>query len=308
MIKALIINRYDDIFSNYEKYIPHTGNEISYICLEKKDKLINKDKAKQIEIVQSLEKETVLEKARKIFKTSEFEYVIAFSEHDLDIAAEIRTELNINGHKVRENILCRNKMEMKKKLEGTEIKYPKYKKISSKKEILEFLEEIKNKIVIKPEKGDASKGVYIIEKETDIPEQINLSSYEAEEFIEGEIYHVDAIITKEGIPYFKLSKYINNCLEFTKGKALGSITIKNSHLEKQATKLTEKICKTLGLENQAIHLELIRKKDEFFFLEIGGRVGGGEIPFVTLFNEGVDLYELWVQAILNKKIDKKIQK
>ncbi|MGO3744949.1 MAG: hypothetical protein ACTJG9_06160 [Alcaligenes aquatilis] len=115
MIKALIINRYDDIFSNYEKYIPHTGNEISYICLEKKDKLINKDKAKQIEIVQSLEKETVLEKARKIFKTSEFEYVIAFSEHDLDIAAEIRTELNINGHKVRENILCRNKMEMKKK-------------------------------------------------------------------------------------------------------------------------------------------------------------------------------------------------
>ena len=34
-------------------------------------------------------------------------------------------------------------------------------------------------------------------------------------------------------------------------------------------------------------------------------MGGGEIPFVTLFNEGIDLYELWAQAIFKKKIDKK---
>ena len=217
--------------------------------------------------MQSLEKETVLEKAREIFKISKFEYVIAFSEHDLDVAAEIRTELNINGHKIKENMLCRNKTEMKKNLEETKIKYPKYKKISSKKEILDFLKDTKDKIVIKPETGDASKGVYIIEKEDDIPEQIDLSNYEAEEFIEGEIYHIDAITTSEELPYFKLSKYINNCLEFTKGKALGSVTIKDYQLEKQAIKLTKKICRALGLKNQAIHLELIRKKMNFIFLK-----------------------------------------
>jgi hypothetical protein len=302
MKHLLVINRYDDEFSDYSNYIDHTKIDVSYITLTEKSKLIDPEISAYVIAVTDLSRELVLSAASNIHNKLPIDFVIAFSEYDLDVAALIRTKLNINGSKVTDNQLVRNKANMKAALSGSSIRYPYYSEVSSREDILNFCQKYDYPIILKPQVGAASDGVVKIEKIDDIPDLINFENYEVEEYIEGNIYHIDAILSDSKMPYFKVSKYINTCLDFRHGKPLGSVTIDDPKFISMSKNFTKKVCELLKISNQAIHLEAIEYKDELIFLEIGGRVGGGEIPFITMRHEKVDLFELWTKATIGEHI------
>jgi len=302
MRHILIINRYDDEFSDYRKYIDHTQVNVSYITMEDRSSLIDPEVSSFVVKISILDTDIVMHEARKIHQQNPIDSVIAFSEYDLDSAAEVRTQLNINGAKTSDNQLCRNKASMKGALKGSTVRYPCYQEISFRVDIESFCSDKGYPAILKPQAGAASEGVIKIECPEDIPELENFSGYEIEEYIDGDIYHVDAILTNDSIPYFKVSKYINTCLDFRHGKPLGSVAIDEPDLITTARALTQEVCKRLNLKSQAIHLEFIESNGKLVFVEVGGRVGGGEIPFVTKRCEGIDLYELWVQAALGVPI------
>ncbi|WJY13325.1 ATP-grasp domain-containing protein [Pectobacteriaceae bacterium CE90] len=298
MKHVLVINRYDDELSDYRKYIDHTQVDVSYISLVGHSSLIDPAISVAIVEVNTLDADTVLREACRIHHQRPIDFVLAFSEYDLDAAALVRTELNISGAKIADNLLCRNKASMKAALTGSTVRYPHYRQVLSREEIDAFCCEQGYPVILKPQVGAASDGVVKLERREDIPELADFTGYEVEEYIEGDIYHVDAILANGSMPYFKVSKYLNTCLDFRNGQPLGSVTVDNPEFIATAQIFTQEVCTRLNLENQAIHLELIECHGELVFLEIGGRVGGGEIPFITLRSEGIDLYALWTQAAL----------
>ncbi|MBD2806144.1 ATP-grasp domain-containing protein [Xenorhabdus szentirmaii] len=310
MTHILIINRYDDELSDYKKYINHREAHVSYISLQGKTRLIDPAVSAEVCEVEQLDPNVVYQEATRIHCNRPIDFVIAFSEYDLDTAAKIRTELNIRGAKISDNLLCRNKTSMKEALLGSSVRYPQYRQVASRQEIEAFCLEKARPVILKPQVGAASDGVVKIEKLADIPDLLDFSGYEVEEFIEGEIYHVDAILSGNTIPdpntrpysstmpYFKVSKYINTCLDFRNAMPLGSVTVDDPEFISKVRLFTEEVCHRLHLKDQAIHLEFIKSNEELIFLEVGGRVGGGEIPFITLNNESVDLFEMWFQAAL----------
>lgn len=302
MKHVLVINRYDDELSDYKKYINHNDADVSYITLKGRTKYIDPNVSSEVIEVDSLDADTVLSKVNSIHLRQPIDFVIAFSEYDLDAAARIRSELSISGAKIEDNLLCRNKTSMKEALIGSSVRYPNYCHVFSRQDVEKFCRNSSFPLILKPQVGAASDGVVKIESFSDIPDIDDFSGYEIEEYIEGDIYHVDAILCKNGMPYFKVSKYINTCLDFRNGLPLGSVTIDCPNFISKAKNFTEAVCKRLNLKNQAIHLELIESNGELVFLEIGGRVGGGEIPFVALYNENIDLYEMWTQAALGESI------
>jgi hypothetical protein len=113
MKHVLIINRYDDELSDYNKYIDHDAVHVSYISLTETMRYITSSNCYCIAGLEQLNEEDVLDQAKKIYKKKPIDYVIAISEYDLDAAARIRTELNIVGATVEDNLLCRNKKKMK---------------------------------------------------------------------------------------------------------------------------------------------------------------------------------------------------
>lgn len=303
MKHILILNRYDDIFSDFTKYIDHVNNKVSYITLKDFSSLIDKELSFQITALNEFESESLLASAIDIHKKAPIDYVLAFSEYDQDYAAVMRSSLNIKGSKIEDALLYRNKIDMKKALVDSNLKYPKYKKVNHYIEAKSFCIENSLPAILKPMIGAASEGVIKLEKIEDIPKTMDFSNYEIEEFIEGEIYHVDSIVSNGEFPYFKVSKYINTCLDFRNGYPLGSVTVDNTNFVNKVKEFTQEVCSFLNIDNQAIHLELIESNENLVFLEIGGRVGGGEIPFVTLKNEGVDLFDMWTKASLNMPIN-----
>jgi hypothetical protein len=56
----------------------------------------------------------------------------------------------------------------------------------------------------------------------------------------------------------------------------------------------------LGMVDGIFHLEVIQTADGLAFLEVGARVGGGEIPFTFRDVYGVDLLGDWVQMELGR--------
>ncbi|PBP30703.1 ATP-grasp domain-containing protein [Pseudomonas syringae] len=302
MKHVLIINRYDDELSDYRNYIDHSQVDVSYISLAGHSRLIDPQISANVVEVSVLDADLILQEARAIHRRQPVDFVIAFSEYDLDAAALVRTEFNIPGAKVADNLLCRNKASMKEALTGSSVRYPQYRNLASRSGVEAFCREHGFPVILKPQVGAASDGVVKIERLEDIPDLPDFNGYEVEEYIEGDIYHVDAIRAADSMPYFKVSKYLNTCLDFRNGLPLGSVTVDDRAFVARVRAFTEEVCLRLNLHNQAIHLEIIERRGELVFLEIGGRVGGGEIPFVALRSEGIDLYELWTRAALEVAI------
>lgn len=302
MNHVMIINRYDDEFSDYRNYIDHTQNYVSYISLKGKSGLIDHSLCAFVTEVDNLHTQIVLQESVRIHHQHPIDFVIAFSEYDLDAAALVRTELGINGAKNSDNQLVRNKADMKAALFNSRVRYPQYREVSSEKDVTTFCHEYGYPVILKPQVGAASEGVVKIERPEDIPSQMDFTGYEIEEYVEGSIYHIDAILAGSGMPYFKVSKYLNTCLDFRNGKPLGSVTVDDPVFINRAKDFTREVCSHLNLKNQAIHLEMIECNGELVFLEIGGRVGGGEIPFIVKRNEGVDLYALWTSAAVGAEV------
>ncbi|RMQ47083.1 Biotin carboxylase [Pseudomonas cichorii] len=302
MKHVLVINRYDDELSDYRKYIDHSQVDVSYISLAGRTRLIDPQVSASVVELEALDADAILQEACTIHHRQPIDFVIAFSEYDLDAAAQVRTELDISGAKIADNLLCRNKASMKAALKGSNVRYPQYRNVASRQDVEAFCREHGYPAILKPQVGAASDGVVKIESHADIPDLADFSGYEVEEYIEGDIYHVDAILAAGSMPYFKVSKYLNTCLDFRNGQPLGSVTVDNPRFIEAALAFTEEVCTRLNLKNQAIHLELIECRGELVFLEIGGRVGGGEIPFVAMRSEGIDLFDLWTRAALKDPV------
>ena len=241
-----------------------------------------------------------LTKAELIHSQNPIQKVVAFSEYDLSKAAYIRESLSIPGPGISETDLFTDKTKMKEALQSV-LRTPTFARVSSKEEAKAFIRQQGLPVVIKPSVGAASERVEIITCMQDIEDLIICPGDQIEEFIDGQIYHVDGIRDHSTFAYLKISRYYNTCLMFRNGSPLGSITEDDPRVLNKISTFTNKALDTLNLTEGAFHLELIMSPKGLYFLEIGARIGGGEIPFVAKGIEGVDLYELWSAVIQGKE-------
>ena len=113
----------------------------------------------------------------------------------------------------------------------------------------------------------------------DLPD---LASYEVEEFIEGELYHVDRVVASAGNMLFACaSRYIAPCLNFEHGAPLGSVILSRSAEERRFIGFAQLVLEVLQLKSSAFHLEAFEQAGELIFLEIGARVPGADVSYVV---------------------------
>ncbi len=246
MKHVLILNCYDDELSDFRQYVDHRENRVSYISLIGRSRLIERSLCENVVEVSSLDGDIILPSAREMHAALPIDVVLAFSEYDLDAAAQLRSALDIPGAKEADNALCRNKTSMKAALATSSVYYQ---SVTSRANVMQFCHQYGYPAILKPQVGAASDGVVKLERDADIPALEDFAGYEVEEYIEGDIYHVDAILASGQMPYFKVSKYLNTCLDFRHGAPLGSVTVDNTAFIARAQALTGEVCTHLNLHN-----------------------------------------------------------
>lgn len=303
MNTILIINRWNDQLACYENYIDHNKYQVSYIVNKIGVNAINQKSAIAVYVANELEQTNqnlnlFLDILPRIDK------VIAFSEVDQELAAFVREKYSVNGMKINEIIKFRNKVKMKQVAKQSGILVPRFFDLNEANK--SDIQSLIYPVILKPKNGVSSEDVFKVESYNELDELINRidsDNYQVEEYIEGIIYHADGIIKDGELIIFKASEYINSCFDYTGGLPLGSVVIDDRVFEKKLKEYTQKVLEAFKFNDGAFHLELIIDKNgKIYFLEIGARVGGAQVPYVFKKIYNIDLFQVWVDIQLGNEV------
>ena len=213
--------------------------------------------------------------------------LICLSEDNLLLAAELREYFSIKGMKYKQSELFRDKVKMKHVLQNANILTPRYidleiHKDKNVEEVFMILKEsIGSKFVIKPKSEFGGLGVRVIKDYTEFQKTLgeiknDLSLYEAETFIEGDLYHIDSVHVNGNSVFQACCKYSYPNFDFQLGKPCLSIPIPNdTEIYRKAEILVKNVLLALDYKNGSSHLEFfVSSTGEVIFLEVAARTPG----------------------------------
>jgi biotin carboxylase len=300
--RVLIVNRWDDEFAEYHRYLDHRRHRVGYITTPCGIGRIPEDEAAAVEVVSDLtDAEAVGRAADRVHcQLGGLDAIVALSEYDLLLAAGLRERLGVPGKRIAEVTRFRDKTAMKRAVAAAGLRAPVFADCADDSALARLSSQVGFPLVLKPKSGAASDGVMIVTGERDLREKlatVDRSLYECEQFLDGPIYHVDGLVSERVCAFAKVSRYLNTCLAFKRGEPLGSVILEDGDPRSTSLRSFALAClEALGFGGGAFHLELIEHAPgELYFLEVGARVGGGEIPFVIRDLFGVDLDRAWLR-------------
>ncbi|OIK04500.1 ATP-grasp domain-containing protein [Streptomyces monashensis] len=299
--------RWDFSMGRFEELIDHERHQVSYVvdAVGATGVLADPERIADLVEVEDLNDfEALCGAVQKITdRVGPVDRLIAVSEATIGIAAEVRAALGIAGPRPEDVALYRNKLRMKEAVAKAGIRTPRFASCGSAESAVDFARATGFPLILKPVSGAGSRGVHRVEDEatlTTLLDQIDTGDYELEEYIDGPIYHVDGFVGEDSqIPFMAVSRYINDCLSFeAAGQPLGSVVVQASPLRSRVEEFARRCVSALNMASMPFHLELfVTAEGDLVFLEIAGRIGGAEVPYLTDKLFGVNLFELWLDAL-----------
>lgn len=235
----------------------------------------------------------------EINKDVKIEGIFGYNEKLISFYSKMRVLLGITTGLVGdESVFFRNKIEMKKRIERyTDINLPRFKKIYSYSDIDNFLDDVASKAILKPIEGTGSCDTYVIttqnkEKIKNSLDIIDLQQYEIEEYISGDMFHVDSITYNGEILFSSVGKYLDSTLNWSKGNCMiGNFFPDHEDLLiKRILETNKKVIDSLPQKNGVTHLELFVSDDHrITFCEIAARIPGAGLIFPIENVTGINL-------------------
>lgn len=297
--------RWDFELVRYEDFIDHTAHQVTYLANRKGRSAITAPAGSytlhELEALDDIAAwRSVLQGV--IREHGPVDRLIVFSEFLLDIAAELREELGIPGNRPADNRLGRDKLLMKHKVGGAGLRVPHYTGVAAGEvdKALAFARDNGFPLILKPVDGASSAGVQTLQDEAALRAAVAAlppGEWDLEEFIDGRLFHIDGLVDVDGkVTFIVPSRYVNNCLDFTRGAPLGSVMLApGSELHERVCQFTTACIEAIGLKACPFHLELFHsQRDELVFLEVGARVAGADVPYMIHRSTGVNLFAEWV--------------
>jgi hypothetical protein len=307
MKHVLIVSLHRGRVMHFARHLDHEAHAVSYVTdpVGAETLLAHGNKIAGLIVVEdTASSESVLQAAGAIFRRhGPADIVFAPSEYDLLIAARVRDRFGIPGMTEFQTLLVRDKVHMKERLERAGIPTPRFSDCFSRDQVMRFAGEVGYPVVLKPRRGAGSKGIGIIRSEAALArawETIDPQSYECEEFVSGPVLHVDGLVHRGRLLFSMVSRYVNTCLEAAQGLPLGSVVVDDRDARDRLSDFAGESIRALDLNNGAFHLEVIlRGGADPVFLEVGARIGGGEIKPMVENVYGVDLLREWLNCELD---------
>ncbi|MCX7205642.1 MAG: ATP-grasp domain-containing protein [Proteobacteria bacterium] len=237
--------------------------------------------------------------------------VFCNQEANLEVADHIREHFSLYDHLNGNVENFRNKLTMKEIVLRAGLRAPTYTELSSSLSVNDYEnlhKTLKGKFIIKPCASVGSRGVYKIAHEADFDRFLTESAgdecrYEAEEFIEGDLYEYDLAIQEGKIIYSAISRYSCPMADLQEGRTLGSIMISRElELHSRISTFGLQCVQALGAVNGCFHMELFHSiNDELVFLEVAARSPGlMTVPAYQSW-EGINLYD--IELLIQSNID-----
>lgn len=329
-VVGFISHRYMDNY-DFEK-IFENGDRYFAIILESCLNLFPKDKKKFFSKIYTIPdklcsdgplvkfeyeeiKKIVMKEMKLNFKEEPFS-LICIDEINISLIGRLRDELGIPGPSESLTSRFQDKLIMKKALENTSVRIPKYENFSKEKienSALAYYDYLKNvfglPFVLKPRAYAGSFGVFIVNNVDDfmgfLSKKIYYAlEYEVEEFIDGNLYHTDIVLKDGKVIFIETCQYTYPNHLFSKGKIIASLVLQESEdLKKKLDAHAILAVETLGKMNGTYHVEqFVNGNGNIFFLEAAARPAGIFIAYMYEEMYGINLFTLDLASKLGRDI------
>lgn len=234
----------------------------------------------------------------------QFDRVIALDEFDLDAAAKIREHTRIPGMGVTSTAYYRDKLAMRTGASESGFLVPPFCRVLNYDELRSYMKSVHGPWLLKPRAEASALGIRKIYE----PEQLwrtldelgeMQTNFLLEQFIPGDIFHVDSIISEHKVVFSAVHQYGKPPMQVMhEGGVFTTRTVDRTSREyKELTTLNARLAPDLGMARGVTHAEYIRAHEDghFYFLEIAARVGGAFISDLVESATGINLWREWAR-------------
>jgi len=248
-------------------------------------------------------------------RTRRFERVIALDEFDMETAAHLREHMQIPGMGRTTTAHFRDKLAMRFAAQRAGALVPEFTRVLNYEELRQWMERVPPPWVLKPRAEASAIGIRKMESAEQVWAALEelgdrQTSFLLEQFVPGDIFHVDSIVSEGAVVFAAVSGYGKPPMQVMhEGGVFTTRVLERGSAETGGlTAINNRLMPAMGMLRGVTHAEYIRGSDgRFYFLEAGARVGGAFIADVVEAATGVNLWREWARIEVGNLLGQRYQ-
>jgi biotin carboxylase len=230
--------------------------------------------------------------------------IVPLDDYDVETAALLREHLRIPGMGDTTARYFRDKLAMRVKAREHGILVPEFVHVLNYDRVREYMERVPPPWVLKPRSEASAVGIKKAHHAEEVWRLLDAlgdqqSFYVLEQYIPGDIFHIDSIVSEREVVFAVPHKYGHPPMNVAHdGGIFTTRRVSEESSDAQALEsLNRELISALGLVRGVTHTEFIKGRDDgrFYFLETASRVGGANIAETIEAATGINLWAEWAK-------------
>ena len=241
--------------------------------------------------------------AAHVARAERIDRIVALDDFDVELAAMLREYLLVPGMGETTARAFRDKLAMRRRARGADIACPAFVHTLNHAAIRAWTDTIPPPWLLKPRSQAAALGIKKVPSAEALWPLLESmgdtqADYLLEQFVAGDVYHVDSIVFERRVRFAVASRYDTPPFVVAhEGGIFVTQTLPSSDTRAQALiAMNARVLASFGLVRGVSHTEFIRAGDgAIHFLETSARVGGAYIVDVVEAAAGINLWREWAR-------------
>jgi biotin carboxylase len=229
--------------------------------------------------------------------------IVALDDFDVELAAMLREYLFVPGMGETTARAFRDKLAMRRRARSAGIPCPAFVHTVNHETIREWTAAIAPPWVLKPRAQAAALGIRKLASADELWQALDVlgdsqADYLLEQFVPGDVYHVDSIVFERRVRFAIASRYSTPPFVVAhEGGIFVTQTLPGGDSRSQSlAAMNARVLDAFGLLRGVSHTEFICTEDgAIHFLETSARVGGAYIVDVVEAATGINLWREWAR-------------
>jgi biotin carboxylase len=230
--------------------------------------------------------------------------MVALDEFDMENVSALREHLRLSGMGLTTVRFFRDKLAMRGGAREAGILVPEFVHVLNHDNLQEFMTRVPGPWLLKPRSQAAGIGMKKIHEAAELWPWLDKlgdqqSFYLMEQFVPGNVYHVDSVVSEWEVVFAEAHAYGAPPLDVShQGGVFTTRTLARDSAEaKMLLTMNRKLLKGLGLVRGVTHAEFLKAHADgkFYFIEVAARVGGAYIADAIEAASGINLWREWAR-------------
>jgi biotin carboxylase len=248
--------------------------------------------------------DAIVKAVTHLARSQKIDRIVALDEFDMETACTLREHLRVPGMGLTTMRYFRDKLAMRMRALDRGIRVPDFVPVVNHGDVRYYMEHVPGPWVLKPRQEASAIGIKKIHAAEELWPILDRlgdkqSAYLLEEFVPGDVFHVDSVVSENELLFANVSKYGKPPMNVAQGGGVfTTYTVPRGCRDDAALRqMNCDLLAALGLVRGVAHAEFIHAHADghFYFLECAARVGGAYINEMVEAATGLNLWREWAR-------------